>query len=185
MKKLTSKGGFTLIEMLATLLILVFLVLGIGTGMDSALRIYDEARFESNSAAMANIVNTSLGDILRYSENLTTPGDEEFFVDSSNTKVPDVEFVFTNYEYAVRDAYFSLKNSSNTTDGILRMRNLRDGNVIELVNTGAYPDLKIGDFHITYQQKGTGADGNPTGGTHQTLEYAKRRGLEMELLMPG
>ena len=96
MKKLTSKGGFTLIEMLATLLILVFLVLGIGTGMDSALRIYDEARFESNSAAMANIVNTSLGDILRYSENLTTPGDEEFFVDSSNTKVPDVEFVFTN-----------------------------------------------------------------------------------------
>lgn len=28
-------------------------------------------------------------------------------------------------------------------------------------------------------------DGNPTGGTHQTLEYAKRRGLEMELLMPG
>ncbi|MGM9537268.1 MAG: SLOG family protein [Candidatus Onthomonas sp.] len=28
-------------------------------------------------------------------------------------------------------------------------------------------------------------DGNPTGGTHQTLEYAKQRGLEMELLMPG
>ncbi len=163
MKKLTSKGGFTLIEMLATLLILVFLVLGIGTGMDSALRIYDEARFESNSAAMANIVNTSLGDILRYSENLTTPGDEGF-LDSSNTKVPDVEFVFTNYEYAVRDAYFSLKNSSNTTDGILRMRNLRDGNVIELVNTGAYPDLKIGTFNITYNAKGSDDNGNPTGG---------------------
>ena len=170
MKKLTSKGGFTLIEMLATLLILVFLVLGIGTGMDSALTIYDEARFESNSAAMANIVNTSLGDILRYSENLTTPGDEEFFVDSSNTKVPDVEFVFTNYEYAVRDAYFSLKNSSNTTDGILRMRNLRDGNVIELVNTGAYPDLKIGNFDITYLAKSTGDDGNPTGG-YFTVNY--------------
>lgn len=163
MKKLTSKGGFTLIEMLATLLILVFLVLGIGTGMDSALRIYDEARFESNSAAMANIVNTSLGDILRYSENLTTPGDEGF-LDSSNTKVPDVEFVFTNYEYAVRDAYFSLKNSSNTTDGILRMRNLRDGNVIELVNTGAYPDLKIGNFNITYNAKGSDDNGNPIGG---------------------
>lgn len=28
-------------------------------------------------------------------------------------------------------------------------------------------------------------DGAPHGGTHQTLEYAKRKGLEMELLMPG
>lgn len=28
-------------------------------------------------------------------------------------------------------------------------------------------------------------DGIDRGGTHQTLEYAKRRGLEMELLIPG
>ncbi len=27
-------------------------------------------------------------------------------------------------------------------------------------------------------------DGKPTGGTHQTLEYAKQRNLEMELLLP-
>ena len=68
MKKLASKSGLTLIEMLVTILILVFLVLGIGTCMDSALNIYDEAKFESNSASMANIVNTSLADILRYSD---------------------------------------------------------------------------------------------------------------------
>ncbi len=27
-------------------------------------------------------------------------------------------------------------------------------------------------------------DGSPAGGTHQTLEYARKKGLEMELLMP-
>ncbi|MCD8382031.1 MAG: DUF1273 domain-containing protein [Clostridiales bacterium] len=27
-------------------------------------------------------------------------------------------------------------------------------------------------------------DGSPSGGTHQTLEYARQKGLEMELLMP-
>lgn len=27
-------------------------------------------------------------------------------------------------------------------------------------------------------------DGTPSGGTHQTLEYARQKGLEMELLMP-
>lgn len=164
MKKLTSKGGFTLIEMLATLLILVFLVLGIGTGMDSAVRIYDEAKFESNSASMANIVNTSLGDILRYSDNLTVADPNEGFVDSSNTRVPNVEFVFTNYEYGVRDAYFSLRDSANNDDGILRMRNLSNGNIVELVNTGTYPDMRIGDFVLKYKELGKDDSGNPTGG---------------------
>lgn len=170
MKKITSKSGFTLIEMLATLLILVFLILGIDTGMDSAVRVYDEAKFEANSASMANIVNTSLGDILRYSDNLTVAEENTSFKDSAGTIVPNVEFVFTNYEYGVRDAYFSLKDSANKEDGILRMRNLENGNVVELVNTGAYPDLKIGEFEITYLAKSTGADGNPTGG-YFAIEY--------------
>ncbi len=171
MKKLAKKSGFTLIEMLATLLILVFLILGIGTGMDSAVRIYDEAKFEANSASMANIVNTSLGDILRYSDNLTVVDpDVGYFVDSSNTRVPDVDLVFTNYEYAVRDAYFSLKDGSNNDDGILRLRNLTNGTVVELVNTGAYPDMKIGDFHLVYTALGTDAAGNTTGG-YFTVTY--------------
>lgn len=170
MKKIASKSGFTLIEMLATLLILVFLILGIDTGMDSAVRVYDEAKFEANSASMANIVNTSLGDILRYSDNLTVAEENTSFKDSAGTIVPNVEFVFTNYEYGVRDAYFSLKDSANKEDGILRMRNLENGNVVELVNTGAYPDMKIGDFHLEYKALGKDENGNTTGG-YFTVEY--------------
>ena len=144
MKKIASKSGFTLIEMLATLLILVFLILGIDTGMDSAVRVYDEAKFEANSASMANIVNTSLGDILRYSDNLTVAEENTSFKDSAGTIVPNVEFVFTNYEYGVRDAYFSLKDSANKEDGILRMRNLENGNVVE-VYAEYDPDSRGGD----------------------------------------
>lgn len=171
MKKLAKKSGFTLIEMLATLLILVFLILGIGTGMDSAVRIYDEAKFEANSASMANIVNTSLGDILRYADNLTVVDpDVGYFEDSSHTRVPNVDFVFTNYEYAVRDAYFSLKDGSNNDDGILRLRNLTNGSVVELVNTGAYPDMKIGDFKLEYKALDKDAAGNTIGG-YFTVTY--------------
>ena len=161
MKKLASKSGLTLIEMLVTILILVFLALGIGTCMDSALNIYDESKFESNSASMANIVNTSLADILRYSDNLTDKREtvSGYFTDSSGTKVTNVDFVFTNYEYAVRDAYFTVSD-----DGVLRIKNLGDSNAVELVNTGAYPDLKISSFELTYTAKGTDTDGNPTGG---------------------
>ncbi|MCD7734072.1 MAG: DUF1273 domain-containing protein [Clostridiales bacterium] len=40
-------------------------------------------------------------------------------------------------------------------------------------------------YLVEYSAKIIGVyDGSPTGGTHQTLEYARQNGLEMELLMP-
>ncbi len=75
-KKLQSKAGMTLIEILAALLILVFLVLGMGVGMDAGSRIYREAVFQSESASLAGILNTSLGDILRYSSEVKIWVDE-------------------------------------------------------------------------------------------------------------
>ena len=98
------------------------------------------------------------------------PRTNSSFKDSAGTIVPNVEFVFTNYEYGVRDAYFSLKDSANKEDGILRMRNLENGNVVELVNTGAYPDMKIGDFQLEYKALGKDENGNTTGG-YFTVEY--------------
>ncbi len=167
MKKLKSKGGFTLVEMLATILILVFLILGIGTGMDSALTIYNEAKFEANSASMADIVNTSLGDILRYAYIRTPNEGESYFIDITNTKVPDVEFVFTNYEYGVRDAYFYLDKDRADGDGVLRLKNLNDSKEVELVNTGAYPKLRITDFSISYVPAQT----NSANGGYYEINY--------------
>ncbi len=174
MKKLRSSGGFTLIEMLATLLILVFLILGIDTGMDSALRIYDEAKFQSNSASMANIVNTSLGDILRYAVDVEVV-DPNVGIEKTDTtgthKVTGMSLVFTNYEYGVRGAYFTLNDLQGTETGILRMNNSYDNNIVELVNTGAYPDLKMKNFEIQYVPLTTDGDGNNTAGGYFELSY--------------
>lgn len=170
MNKLKNKKGMTLMEMMVSLVILVMLVVAMGTGMDSAMQIYGDATFESNSAALADIVNTSLGDLLRYAENIRTPAAGSDFYTTDGIRLQNVGFVFTNKEYGVRDCYFytgddQASNSGEADSayiGDLQLKNLHNTSAINLVNSGAYPDLGISNFKITYVVPGYKAvDGAP------------------------
>ena len=182
MKKLKSKSGMTLMEMMASLLILTLLVTAMGTGMDTAMNVYGDAMFESNSASLAGIVNTALSDVLRHAQDVKTKNLDanEFFVDATGAQVPNVGFVFTNLEYGVRDAYFQTKNGTDITKGVLILRTLHTENgsdedaseedtfeddasgesgskqivEVELVNPGAYINLFITNFEVTYVAPG-------------------------------
>ena len=147
MKKLLKKGGFTLVEMLAALMILVLLVVGMDAGISAANLAYTRSVFESNSAALAGILNTAMGDILRYSEDVRVPTAQEAPQDP-----PAV--VFTNYDYGVRNGYFSIPDSQPDAPATLQIRNLQNDRAAELINTGAYPDLQISDFQISYDPAG-------------------------------
>jgi len=165
MKKLKNNAGFTLVEMLAVVLILVILTMGMGKTMDAGVRIYRDATFESDSATLSGILNTALGDILRYSTEIrineataANPNAPGGFRDATGTILlkEDVGFVFTNYEYGIRDAYFYTQIfADSTSKGALQMRNLKNADIVELVNTGAYPDLAVTNFVITYVPEGT------------------------------
>lgn len=172
MNKLKNKAGFTLIELLLAMMIMVFLVVGIGVGMDAGSRIYREATFETDSAALAGILNTSLGDILRYSTDIKeNPG---FFNDKegNNLSKDQVGFVFTSKEYGVQDAYFYTPIlADGTSMGYLQLKNLYNPHVIDLVNEGAYPDLAVSNFKITYVAPGTDGGGNPGRGGYFNISY--------------
>ena len=149
MKKSRRNSGFSLIELLCALLILVILVIGIGVSMDAGVGIYCDATFEAESATLAGILNTSLGDILRYSVDVRETTAEEKLEHGS-----DVEFVFTSLDYGIQDAYFYIPpHISGGTMGPVQMKNLRNPAVVELVNTGAYPDLVVSNFEIEYSPR--------------------------------
>ena len=159
MKKLKNKGGFTLIEMMCALLILVILVMGMGVGMEAGGRIYRDAVFESESATLAGILNTSLGDILRYSIDVreTTATDKQKY--GNDVGIPHVSdstkhYVFTSLDYGIQDAYFyTPPHESGVNMGVLQIKNLRNNKTVELINAGAYPDLLISDFEIIYHER--------------------------------
>lgn len=168
MKKLKQKKGVTLMEMIVALLVLVFLVIGIGTGMDAGMRVYNESIFQSDSATLCGILNTSIGDILRYAEDVRTPQKGAMyvdqngtgFVDSNGSLVENLSFVFTNIDYYVQDAYFFVpKDADNERYGVLQLKTLRKDTVTDLVNTGAYPDLKVTDFRVLYVEPDAENDG--------------------------
>lgn len=154
MKKLKSKHGLTLMEALVAIIILVMLVVAIGTSMNSAISIYGDSRFESNSAALADIINTSLNDMLRYAENITaiTLGREEA---TTHT------YTFTNIEYGLQDVYFYIPAETTESEmkGILSVKSpLKSDNtaafITPLVNSGVYSDMEISEFSIKYLDAG-------------------------------
>lgn len=181
MKKTRKNAGFTLIELICTMLILVLLVMGIGVGMDSGSEIYRDATFESDSAMLAGILNTSLGDFLRYSEVMETDGLRDLLPVGMTTY--DLPYVYTNWEYGIMQGYFYVPVENNVAKGSLKMKSLIDPEELDLVNQGAYPELQIQNFKISYTPRDEGG----VGGGYCVVTYeiiskndaTKQRDVEM------
>lgn len=132
MKKLRSGGGFTLMEVLASMLILTFLVIGMGPGMKTAMSVYQESTFQSSSTALIGTVNATLGDVLRFAEDVEVDEDE------------DKTFTFTNTDYGLQNAKLSF------ADGIITVID-HNGNEKPLLPEGSYPNMEITAFSATYE----------------------------------
>lgn len=163
MKKLKSRAGMSLMEVMVALLIMVLLVVGMGTGMDAGMRVYADAHFESSSASMAGIVNTALSDVLRYAQDIHTP-------EATLTPPPLGNLVFTNLEYGLRDAYFVVPSDGQGKGSIQIIAPTAEGTETKaLVNSGAFPELQVIDFSITYIAKGATGSFTTVDGTNQTV----------------
>jgi prepilin-type N-terminal cleavage/methylation domain-containing protein len=162
-----GKAGFTLVEMLATILILVLLVAGMSVGIASAYRIYSTAIFESDSAVMISNINKTLGDILGYAQELRTDAP---FRDWSGIALPTgtganaVNFVFSNSEYGLQQAYFYVSTGDDedldesTTIGEpvgrIQFMSLGSDTPLDVINQGVYVNLEVTNFRITYNETG-------------------------------
>lgn len=146
MKKLKKNGGFTLIETLAALLIMVVLVAGMDTAMESASRIYEESVFQSDSASVAGILNTTMGDLFRYSTNIKVADADHPLERADGTPLA---FVFTNAEFGIRDAYIQSVEGGRCC---LQLKSAKDTEkpAIDLINGGVYPNMTIQNFAYAY-----------------------------------
>ena len=166
MMKLRNKAGFTLMEMMVSVFILVLIVSAMGTGMDAGLSVYADATFESHSATLSGIINTAMGDMLRYAEDIKAV--EEGAAEEG------IDFVFTNREYGVANAYFYISGDEENGAGTLYLKNTRNGNTdtVDLVSSGAYPNLGIQNLKVHYVAPGADdGDGGTLRGGYFELEY--------------
>lgn len=131
--KRNHKSGFTLIEMLVSILILAIMVAATTTGMETATRVYKEATFHSNSATLESMLRTTLDDLLGYAV------DVQQRTDGTNT---EGDFLFTNHEFKVQDVYLCL-NPTKYGGSPIQMVNKDPKEARDLINTGAYPQLTV------------------------------------------
>ena len=151
MKKIKSKKGFTLVEMLACIIALLLLT-GICTmGTNMALNSYNRSMFESDSQMLESTLDMYLGDILRHS----TLELETQALENGNKKIKNL----TNMSYGIYqgmigvsdDGRFCVYKTPTDTTGVL------------LLNENVYTKtLKISDFKLEYNEVGQYVEGSYT-----------------------
>lgn len=135
MGKRRNSGGFTMVETLVSLAILVMLISIVSLAVSTAMKAYESVTFTSESDLLSSTVHTALADILRYA---VCSGAE-------NTSEGDVSI--TNESYGISKGSLFLK------DGRI-MVNPGGADPDEpffLVNNGAYTSMKITDFEMKYE----------------------------------
>ena len=155
-QKLKSNSGMTLIEMLASVIIVALLAVGMNAGMSAGLRVFSEASSEARISALSSNINTTLTDMLRYAEVREV------------TEGGTTRHVVTNLEYGLRDAYFGVD------EGVVKIYFwTKNGTLTNktkaLVNSGYYyassagvnsenpPDFIVKDFSVTPVKDAKGA----------------------------
>lgn len=165
MKKLKQKSGFSLMELLVALAVFTLLSVGIITGMKAGFKVYKESTFLSDSSSLAGIIHTTMGDMLRYSVDVQKNTGSFPNYNGDNLGPDVVEFVFTSDDYGLQAAYFPKAGAGTSDGGQIFLRNLNDSSVADLVNSGAYPNLKVSDLKVDYvPSKTPKPDGSQRGG---------------------
>ena len=125
MKKMKNQRGFTLTEMLATLIILGFVTLCAVSGIATAVRCYQDLLFESESRLLISSLDESIKDILRYAPNekvSTNVNAQEvngyklvqkfYFYKEKYIKNDDDSLTLSKYQ--LKEGKFSVKNKKLT-----------------------------------------------------------------------
>lgn len=129
-----STGGFTLVEMLATLIVLTLLTGMVAMGVNLGLKTYRESTFASESQILMGTINSALSDPFR---NMTYTEDEQ----GSRT-----------YSIIYRDDVAGetvISPSLKAIDGQIYIQGTNtSGNGIALLNRRAYSDCKVTDIGL-------------------------------------
>ena len=174
MKKLKQKSGLTLVETLAALMVLVFLSVGINTAMNSASRVYSGSTYLSESSTLSGILNSTITDLIHQATTIYRPTDagvvndgyaeNGHFIDADGNRFQeDPNYAFSITMKEVQYAFFESFSQEGDPRQFVRMHYVRPVQVTvestgelewhevkEFLNTGAYPELTIRNFHCEY-----------------------------------
>lgn len=137
-KKLKSSKGFSLLETLVALIIVLLVASCVTIGISASNRVYKRSLFVSESDITASTIDIALSDVLRYAYNVNLNEDTNLLS-------------FSNKNYSIDGGHFVIKQGFlyiNTTEG------MSDDEIGEhlkpLIGGSTYTASKMTDFQLNY-----------------------------------
>ena len=155
-RKLKSSKGFSLLETLVALIIVLLVASCVTIGISASNRVYKRSLFVSESDLLASTIDIALSDVLRYAYDINC-------ADDTNTVSS-----FSNKNYSIEDGHFVIKQGFlyiNTTNDI--SDDVIGDHLKPLIGGSTYTASKMTDFQLNYN------DGEFTGSyTLQSKMYS-------------
>jgi len=143
MKKIKNTKGFTLIEMLACVIVLLLIGGICSSGMSLATRSYNESIYESDSQMLEDTLNLYLCDILRHATSVQV-------VENDAIEEKDV-ISFTNVAYQIYDGHIEVSERIEEHGGTFLVYESSNGQGAMIVGENVYAEtLYISDFVLKY-----------------------------------
>ena len=169
--KLRGEAGVTLVEMLASVMLLTMLALMVGAGLGTSMRVYRGVVAQSEAELLLSTAVNALADELRYAWNVVddegSPTGWTDFIYNSNSFGDEMRLAYDNGKILVIDI-----NGDKNGENALPFNAGAYGK-----NAGGLEDCKVNFMEITHDQSSniftikleiTGADGvsarTPEGG---------------------
>lgn len=165
--KIRSRAGFSLTEMLLTVLIMSVALVGITTGIATIQRSYRKITRKSNAMALISTLTTAMGADLKYATDVRTDEDgvvEAFYSTKRNVLMEYGEEEDDDGKYLTID-YLDVENGKTTASTPLVTRSMyADDLTVEMTEPLTYVRDENGNGLFTYEisvlRNGAGSDEN-------------------------
>lgn len=147
-------AGFTLVEMLAAIIVLTLLTMMVATGTGVASKLYQSSQFESQSELLSSQINTALADPFRFMTYDKGTGKYTIVYQDNSVDGTIVDAAPTLVSV---DGRLYLRGSVTDTSVTPNVTESKD---LKVLNAGAYGtcSVTIDSFKITCKDKATNPD---------------------------
>ncbi|MCH3968043.1 MAG: type II secretion system protein [Atopobiaceae bacterium] len=150
-----AHAGFTLIESLAALLIVVMLTSVVVAGVNVGMHVFRESSFISESTSLADSLDASIQDPAHFAKGMTYDGEPSYRMDFLGQTLVDPDL--TTHDVSVTE-----EDGTTRTVSVLALKgiSLSTGKEVtcDLLNAGAYTECQVTSAKLEFSPS-TAVDG--------------------------
>ena len=144
-------AGFTLVETLVTLIVVLIFMGAVTVGINMAFKSYSAILFESNSETVAATLSSELNNILRHATDVQAGGDGAVtgFTNQHTVDLTQDGKTKSYYEYDIHGGTVAVKEIDGAKV-LAYTRYAGDSSPTPLVSSGYLKNISVSAFSLTY-----------------------------------